>query len=150
MMRVVFPGMNSEYSILPLLALLENTNVVGAFDLQSKPSKLDNMKSLMKKLIGHKSSGAYSIEKIASANGVNYSSNDNIDGSYFENWIKEMKPDLICVAGFSKKIPKSILSIPTIGIINIHTGPLPLYRGAHPFFYLIKRRIIKVELLFTG
>jgi methionyl-tRNA formyltransferase len=140
MMRIVFFGMNSAYSILPLLALLENTNVVGAFDLQEKPGKLEVLKSFVKKLIGHKSSGAYSIEKIASVHGVNYYSSEDINGSYFENWIKEMKPDLICVAGFSKKIPKSILAIPTVGIINIHTGPLPKYRGAHPFFYLIKKK----------
>jgi methionyl-tRNA formyltransferase len=140
MIRVVFFGMNSEYSILPLLALLENTNVVGAFDLQQKPGKIDMSKSFVKKVIGHKSTGAYSIEKIANAHGVNYHSADHIDGSYFENWIKELKPDLICVAGFSKKVPKSILSIPVLGIINIHTGPLPMYRGAHPFFYLIKKK----------
>lgn len=140
MMRVVFFGMNSAYSISPLLALLENTDVVGAFDLQPKSGKMERLKSIVKKMIGHKSSGAYSIEKIANVHGVNYYSNDTIDGPYFENWIKELKPDLICVAGFSKKIPKSILSIPSIGIINIHTGPLPVYRGAHPFFYLIKRK----------
>lgn len=140
MMRVIFFGMNSAYSILPLLALLDNTNVVGAFNLQTKPSKLDVFKSFVKKMTGHKSSGAYSIEKIAHAHGVNYYSNEDIDGSYFENWIKEMQPDLICVAGFSKKIPKSILAIPAIGIINIHTGPLPKYRGAHPFFYLIRKK----------
>ncbi len=138
-MRVVFFGMNSEYSILPMLALLEDCNLVGAFDLKPKPSGREKLKTWVKKVLGYKSTGAYSIEKIAATFSVNYYSADNIDTAYFNSWLIDLKPDLICVAGFSKKIPPSILSIPTLGTINIHTGPLPLYRGAFPFFALIKK-----------
>ncbi|MBK9638576.1 MAG: hypothetical protein IPO63_12465 [Bacteroidetes bacterium] len=138
-MRVVFFGMNSEYSILPMLALMEDCNLVGAFDLKPKPSGKEKFKAWVKKMMGYKSTGAYSIEKIANSYAVNYYSSDTIDTTHFNTWLVDLKPDLICVAGFSKKIPTSILSIPLLGTINIHTGPLPLYRGAHPFFALIKK-----------
>ncbi|MBL7924334.1 MAG: hypothetical protein JNL88_09055 [Bacteroidia bacterium] len=54
------------------------------------------------------------------------------------SWMKDLAPDLICVAGFSKKIPPGILQIPVMGVLNIHSGPLPAFRGAHPFYYLVK------------
>ena len=48
------------------------------------------------------------------------------------------KPDLVIVAGLSKKIPKSFLKIPKYGFINCHPSLLPKYRGPSPEFYLIK------------
>lgn len=46
--------------------------------------------------------------------------------------IKRMSPDLIVVATFSKMIPQDVISIPRLGVINIHPSLLPKYRGATP------------------
>lgn len=46
--------------------------------------------------------------------------------------IKKLSPDLIVVSSFNQIIPKSIISIPKLGMINIHPSLLPKYRGATP------------------
>ena len=54
------------------------------------------------------------------------------------NILNNEKPDLVIVAGLSKKIPKSFLKIPKYGFINCHPSLLPKYRGPSPEFYIIK------------
>lgn len=46
--------------------------------------------------------------------------------------ISEIKPDLIVVTAYGQIIPKSILDIPRLGVINVHASLLPKYRGASP------------------
>jgi methionyl-tRNA formyltransferase len=41
-------------------------------------------------------------------------------------------PDLGVVAAYGKIIPESVLSLPRLGMINIHASLLPRYRGAAP------------------
>jgi methionyl-tRNA formyltransferase len=40
-----------------------------------------------------------------------------------------IRPDLIVVAGYHRIIPKSVLSVPPLGAINLHGSLLPEYRG---------------------
>lgn len=49
--------------------------------------------------------------------------------------IKSFSPDLIVVSCFARKLPDSILSIPTIGCVNLHPSLLPAYRGPVPVFW---------------
>lgn len=46
-----------------------------------------------------------------------------------EQSIKNMKPDLIIVAGWSEIIPDEILAIPPMGVIGFHPAKLPMDRG---------------------
>ncbi len=46
--------------------------------------------------------------------------------------IKNIEPDLIISAYFDHLINKDIIDIPLHGVINIHTAPLPDYRGPFP------------------
>lgn len=50
------------------------------------------------------------------------------------DYIRSLKPDLI-ISSFAQIIRPSILSIPTIGILNKHSGVLPKYRGIYPVFW---------------
>lgn len=43
--------------------------------------------------------------------------------------IEKTKPDIIFNIFSDIKFPKKVLSIPKLGAINFHNGPLPLYRG---------------------
>ncbi len=45
--------------------------------------------------------------------------------------------DLIVSAGFGRRIPRRIIDLPTIGIINIHASLIPAYRGRHPLNWAI-------------
>jgi methionyl-tRNA formyltransferase len=46
--------------------------------------------------------------------------------------IQRLQPDLIVTCAYGLIIPKSILSIPKYGCVNIHTSLLPKYRGGAP------------------
>ena len=50
----------------------------------------------------------------------------------FENEIKQLKPDIVCVVAYGKILPQSFLDIPKYGCINVHGSLLPKYRGAAP------------------
>jgi methionyl-tRNA formyltransferase len=47
------------------------------------------------------------------------------------------KPDLIAVAAFGRILPPVILSLPSLGCINVHGSLLPKYRGAGPIQWAI-------------
>ena len=49
----------------------------------------------------------------------------------FEHELKKCKPDLFVVVAY-RILPKSLLSIPKLGSINLHGSLLPAYRGAAP------------------
>jgi len=53
---------------------------------------------------------------------------ENFNGKECEQFLKEIKPDLIVLGG-SRILRKNIISIPEIGILNSHPGLLPKYRG---------------------
>lgn len=54
--------------------------------------------------------------------------------------IKNIDPDVIVVVAYGKILPKDILDIPKMGIVNIHASILPNHRGASPI----------VESILTG
>lgn len=51
--------------------------------------------------------------------------------------IKKFAPDFIVVVAFGQILPKSILSIPKIGCINVHASILPKLRGSAPINWSI-------------
>lgn len=51
--------------------------------------------------------------------------------------IEKAKPDMIVVAAFGQILPKSVLSLPKYGCINVHASLLPAYRGAAPIQWSI-------------
>ena len=48
------------------------------------------------------------------------------------------QPDLICVACFSLYIPPAILTIPRLGVLNVHPSLLPDNRGPEPLFWTFR------------
>jgi methionyl-tRNA formyltransferase len=48
------------------------------------------------------------------------------------------QPDVICVACFSKRIPHAILDIPRLGCLNVHPSLLPANRGPEPLFWTFR------------
>ena len=46
--------------------------------------------------------------------------------------LAELQPDIIVVAAYGQLLPKSLLSLPRLGCINIHASLLPRHRGAAP------------------
>ncbi|MGI6732824.1 MAG: methionyl-tRNA formyltransferase [Anaerovoracaceae bacterium] len=54
------------------------------------------------------------------------------DSSELIRYLQETDPDIIVVAAYGKLLPKSLLSLPRLGCVNIHASLLPKYRGAAP------------------
>lgn len=55
-------------------------------------------------------------------------------------FVQEMRlfePELIVVAAFGQILPESILTLPRLGCVNVHTSLLPKYRGAAPIQWAI-------------
>jgi methionyl-tRNA formyltransferase len=48
------------------------------------------------------------------------------------------KPELICVAGFPRRIPQIVLDIPRLGCLNVHPSLLPDNRGPAPLFWVFR------------
>ena len=49
----------------------------------------------------------------------------------------KLNPDVIVVAAYGKILPKSVLTFPQYGCINVHASLLPKYRGAGPIQWCI-------------
>ena len=48
------------------------------------------------------------------------------------------EPDIICIACFSQRIPRSILELPRLGCLNVHPSLLPTNRGPVPLFWTFR------------
>src|SRR5207237_8853727 len=46
--------------------------------------------------------------------------------------LRLLAPDLLVVVAYGQIIPKSVLSIPRLGALNVHASLLPRHRGAAP------------------
>ena len=53
------------------------------------------------------------------------------------NTLRDLEPDLLITCGFSIILPSSVLDLPKIGCINVHTAMLPLHRGANPCAHVV-------------
>ncbi len=56
---------------------------------------------------------------------------DTLHDSKFHSSLNKLQPDLLVVVAF-RILPRTVLSIPAFGSINLHASLLPLYRGAAP------------------
>jgi len=54
--------------------------------------------------------------------------------------LRALSPDLIVVSTFRQIIPEDIISIPKLGIVNIHPSLLPKYRGPTPTHWVLANR----------
>jgi methionyl-tRNA formyltransferase len=51
--------------------------------------------------------------------------------------LRQLRPELIAVAAYGQLLPPSLLEIPALGCLNVHTSLLPRYRGAAPIQWAI-------------
>jgi methionyl-tRNA formyltransferase len=51
--------------------------------------------------------------------------------------VRAAQPELIIVVAYGQILPQSVLEIPRLGCVNVHTSLLPRWRGAAPIQYAI-------------
>lgn len=71
------------------------------------------------------------VKVLATEHGLSVFQPEKLDAEAVKT-IKSWKPDVIVVAAYGRILPKTILSLPGFGCINIHASLLPRWRGASP------------------
>ena len=118
-MKIIFMT-NSEFSF-PSLNLLVKSN----YDIL-------NVVTNPPKAIGRKKKNiSNNIILKCKEFGIDIIKQKDLSDLNFENELKKCKPDLFVVVAY-RILPKSLLSIPKLGSINLHGSLLPAYRGAAP------------------
>jgi len=54
------------------------------------------------------------------------------------NMLSGYKPDVLLVFGFNWRLPREVLELPRLGVLNVHPSALPKYRGPSPVLWAIR------------
>ncbi|MDO4562860.1 MAG: methionyl-tRNA formyltransferase [Clostridia bacterium] len=125
-MRIVFMG-TPDFAVTSLKALCENSFDVAA--VVSQPDKPKGRKQVLEPT---------PVKSYAISKGINVFQPHSLADAAVLDALKKIAPDVIIVVAYGKILPKSILSLPKYGCMNVHASLLPRHRGAAP----IQRSII--------
>ena len=118
-MRILFMG-TPDFAVPCFDILNKEYDIIGAFTKVDKP----NMRGKKIKYTP--------VKEYALANNIPVYQPNSLKTEETYNLIKDLNPDLIVVVAYGKIIPKEIIELPKLGIINVHSSLLPKYRGAAP------------------
>lgn len=121
-MKLIFIGMNHEYSLTPLRALAERFEVVGVVE-SLNPRSPSPHGSWLARIARRRSIPCFSMDR------------DHHPLEFF----RRLEADLICVAGMLQLLRPEEWSASRLGAINLHPSLLPNYRGPDPFFWQAQR-----------
>ena len=77
------------------------------------------------------------VKAAAVAHGVPVLQPEKIKAPSFHDALRARAPDLGVVAAYGRILPDEVLSLPPLGLINIHASLLPAYRGASPIQHAV-------------
>lgn len=78
-----------------------------------------------------------SVAEAAEDRGIPVSAPSDINDRTVIEKVRRLEPDLIVLSGYNQILGPEILSIPDEGVINLHAGKLPEYRGGSPMNWAI-------------
>jgi methionyl-tRNA formyltransferase len=145
--RVLFLGMKGRFSYAPLLALLEAGIQVCAVVIPAEQDFQVELPAIQKQehqplyhstLQVLNSSIPPSILDLARERNIPVWRVRQLSNSETIKVFAGYQPDMICVACFSKRIPREILDIPRLGCLNVHPSLLPENRGPEPLFWTFR------------
>ncbi len=136
-LKILYFGTNHPKSIKPLQALDQDQQIVGVVEWSPKKSA---PKKVLRQIY-HYGKGLRGEEKTLGSfakkrNILHIDTNVcPVNSKVFEERVKSLQPDLICVSYFGDRIPTSVMKASKLGGINAHGSYLPNYRGAIPWFW---------------
>ncbi len=77
------------------------------------------------------------VKQLAVQHGIKVLQPEKASAPEFIETIREMEPEVICVAAYGKILKQALLDIPRYGCINVHASLLPKYRGAAPIQWAV-------------
>jgi len=123
--RIVFFGTPS-FALLPLETLIQGSDEVVAVVTQP-----DREKGRRRKMV------ASPVKEVALQKGLSILQPEKAKEVSFQEELKGFGADLFVVAAYGQILPKTVLSLPKYGAINIHASLLPKYRGSAPIAWAI-------------
>ncbi len=119
-MRIVFMG-TPDFALYSLRALCEaGEQVVGVVTQPDKPRGRGYVLT------------PPPVKVYAEERGIPVYQPSTLKNGAFDETLAELAPELIVVVAYGKILPKSVLSFPAHGCINVHGSLLPALRGAAP------------------
>ena len=95
----------------------------------------------------------YSVAATARHYSIDFIEESDINSSEFLDKVRNMDIDLIVSVSATQIFRRKLLDIPRLGCINLHTSPLPRYRGLMPCFWVLasgeKRTAVTVHRMDT-
>jgi methionyl-tRNA formyltransferase len=77
------------------------------------------------------------VKAVATAHGIPVLQPERIKDPSFHDALRARAPDFGVVAAYGRILPDDVLSLPPLGLINIHASLLPAYRGASPIQHAV-------------
>ena len=84
-------------------------------------------------------SGFVDLEPLARAHGITVRRCANINSAESVQRVKELRPDLMVVAGWTRLLSAELLGVPPRGVMGFHASLLPRFRGRAPVNWAILR-----------
>ena len=125
-MRVVFMG-------TPLLAAIVLDALADAHDVVGVVTRPDAVRGRGGKLV------ASPVKEVALRREVPVFERSSLKSDDDVALLRDLQPDVACVAACGIIVPKRVLAVPRLGFLNVHTSLLPRWRGAAP----IERAILE-------
>lgn len=119
-LRVVYFG-TPEFAVPSLRALIDSAHQVVA--VVSQP---DRPRGRGQQLM------PTATKTVALEQGLPILQPDRIRTDEFLGAVTDLAPDIGVVAAYGKLLPEALLTIPRLGLINVHASLLPRWRGAAP------------------
>lgn len=118
-MRIVFMG-TPDFAASILDELKEQHEVIAVY------TQPDAVRGRGKKLVPSP------VKELAERKGIPVYQPTTLRTHEERERLRELAPDMICVAAYGKILPQEVLDIPEHGCLNVHASLLPKYRGAAP------------------
>src|SRR5947209_5334753 len=145
--RVLFFGMQSNFSIPSLTALLESGVEVCAVVLPASPVPGLESRAIRRREQNRASRTMLplvnrplqpSLIQLAQARRIPAWEVTNLSVAKTVSTLVSYQSDVICVACFSLRIPRVIIDLPRLGCLNVHPSLLPANRGPVPLFWTFR------------
>jgi methionyl-tRNA formyltransferase len=145
--RVVFFGMQGQFSASVLMKLLESDLDVCAVVLPAMPipgrkppviQRREPSRAMRSMLPVAHTMQPVPLTQIAWMRHIPVWEVDRLAHPDTLATLAAYQPDVICVACFSRLIPRALINLPRAGCLNVHPSLLPANRGPVPLFWTFR------------
>jgi methionyl-tRNA formyltransferase len=129
-MRIALFGTASRFSLLALQELAAHRLVAAV--VLSQPN-LPRWRASLLRIAGMRRLSQ--LERAAREQGIPVILATSSNQSMVADRLRAIRPDLISVAIYPRRIPQDIIDLASLGAINVHPSLLPRHRGPLPLFW---------------